>query len=104
MSKVKQLLVLAPLLGAGCAQNDQQACASFGFQPGTNAFANCMMERDSQRRQALMTYMQMQAARPQPPMAVVQPVQPYQIPTTRTTYTNCNSVGNLVFCNSTTPQ
>jgi hypothetical protein len=28
---------------------DQQSCAGFGFQPGTDAFANCMMQTSQQR-------------------------------------------------------
>ena len=38
----------------GCAtqlhQRDQLACSGYGFQPGTEAFANCMMQRDLVRR------------------------------------------------------
>lgn len=28
---------------------DQDKCASFGFQPGTDAFANCMMQQSAKR-------------------------------------------------------
>ncbi len=28
---------------------DQQQCSSYGFKPGSNAFANCMMQQDQRR-------------------------------------------------------
>jgi hypothetical protein len=44
---------------AGCADgaqsrtrrqvSDQQRCSSYGYEPGTDAFANCMMHRDEKR-------------------------------------------------------
>lgn len=49
------LLALLPLAAAGCVSAedqraaDQNKCASFGFQPGTDAFANCMMKQNAQR-------------------------------------------------------
>lgn len=30
---------------------DQAKCSSFGFQPATNEFANCMLELDRQRQE-----------------------------------------------------
>jgi hypothetical protein len=54
--KMRYLLIaLVPLAVAGCISAedqramDQDKCSSFGFQPGTNSFANCMMEQSSQR-------------------------------------------------------
>ncbi|TCQ74469.1 hypothetical protein EDF68_11635 [Ochrobactrum sp. BH3] len=44
------LLALVPLAVAGCVtaeEVDQDKCSSFGFRPGTNAFANCMMEQSA---------------------------------------------------------
>ncbi|WP_246683458.1 hypothetical protein [Brucella anthropi] len=44
------LLALAPLAIAGCVTADevyQETCTSFGFRPGTDAFANCMMEQSA---------------------------------------------------------
>lgn len=49
------LLAFLPLAAAGCVSAedqraaDQNKCASFGFQPGTDAFANCMMKQNAQR-------------------------------------------------------
>lgn len=49
------LIALAPLAIAGCVSAedqramDQDKCASYGYQQGTNRFADCMMERDQQR-------------------------------------------------------
>ncbi|WP_425287446.1 hypothetical protein [Paramesorhizobium deserti] len=43
------------LMLAGCVSPeeqramDQDKCSSFGFAQGTDAFANCMMQQDSQR-------------------------------------------------------
>ncbi|MBA8862846.1 hypothetical protein FHW19_004598 [Ochrobactrum anthropi] len=44
------LLALVPLAVAGCVtaeEVDQDKCSSFGFRPGTDAFANCMMEQSA---------------------------------------------------------
>ncbi|MGI8389175.1 hypothetical protein [Brucella anthropi] len=57
--KLRYLLsALVPLAVAGCVtaeEVDQDKCSSFGFRPGTDAFANCMMEQsaraDDERRQ-----------------------------------------------------
>jgi hypothetical protein len=49
------LIALAPLAVAGCVSSedqramDQEKCASFGFRPETNAFADCMMKQSTQR-------------------------------------------------------
>lgn len=49
------LLVLAPLALAGCVSADDQRaadqnkCASYGYEPGTDRFADCMMTQDNQR-------------------------------------------------------
>jgi hypothetical protein len=52
------LLALGTLLLSGCVTpeqkaaeqhaNDQRKCEGFGFQPGTDKFAECMMQRDAQ--------------------------------------------------------
>lgn len=50
-------LCLAAALG-GCASSEnraaenRQACVSYGFEPGTEGFANCMTQSDAQRSQA----------------------------------------------------
>lgn len=44
------LLAFVPLAIAGCVAADevyQDTCTSFGFRPGTDAFANCMMEQSA---------------------------------------------------------
>jgi len=61
MTKLKLrhlLLAFAPLAIAGCVtaeEVDRDTCASFGFRPDTDTFANCMMEQsaraDDERRQ-----------------------------------------------------
>jgi hypothetical protein len=45
---------------AACAsqESDAQACAGYGYQPGTGAFADCMMQRDVRRRVAYAGAMQ----------------------------------------------
>lgn len=49
------LIALVPLALAGCVSaedqrtTDQDKCASYGYRPGTNRFADCMMEQDQQR-------------------------------------------------------
>jgi hypothetical protein len=58
MPRLATLALLLPLLG-GCAvaqaiddmerQADQSACDGFGFQRGTTAYANCMMQQSAQR-------------------------------------------------------
>lgn len=61
------------LLG-GCAQQilnaSQSACASYGFAPGTNAFASCVQTEFS-RRQAMIQQGLGSLAQPQQP---IQPV------------------------------
>ncbi|MCR6650566.1 MAG: hypothetical protein NVV73_03220 [Cellvibrionaceae bacterium] len=48
-------LLFLPLAVAGCVSTedqramDQDKCSSFGFQMGTDAFANCMMQQNAQR-------------------------------------------------------
>lgn len=50
-------LCLAATLG-GCASSgnraaeNRQACVSYGFEPGTESFDNCMTQSDAQRSQA----------------------------------------------------
>lgn len=44
------VLAFVPLAVAGCVTADdvyRDNCASFGFRPGTDAFANCMMEQSA---------------------------------------------------------
>ncbi|MFC3723108.1 hypothetical protein [Neoaquamicrobium sediminum] len=48
-------ILLLPFAAAGCVSTDDQRamdaekCNSFGFQPGTDGFATCMMRQDAQR-------------------------------------------------------
>lgn len=48
-------ILLLPLAIAGCVSAedqrtaDQEKCASYGYQPGTEGFANCMMSQDFNR-------------------------------------------------------
>ncbi|MGD1827165.1 Lipoprotein [Chromobacterium violaceum] len=53
----------APILTA-CASPeeiramDQQTCANYGFKPGTDTFANCMMKRSDKRADDMRANMQ----------------------------------------------
>jgi len=83
---------------AGCAdpgQGDAGRCASYGWTPGTDGFAQCMQSADTQRRAILGNYLMMRAAQPPPqvpfyPMQVQQPVR---------LQTTCQRVGDSTFCN-----
>ena len=57
MTKLGRAAALALLFGAlaGCNAEEQkkldmQACTGYGFQPGTNEFATCMMQTAQQRQ------------------------------------------------------
>lgn len=39
-------------VSAGHQADDQKKCTGYGFQPGTNAFAECMMKLDDKREGA----------------------------------------------------
>lgn len=50
-------VLMACVLLAGCAQirearqaRDADACTRYGFTPGTDGYANCLMQRDNTRR------------------------------------------------------
>ncbi|HEY0292898.1 MAG TPA: hypothetical protein VGC51_11300 [Hansschlegelia sp.] len=53
------LILLALLALAGCAtqeqlaEADKQKCRGYGMRPGTEAFANCRMTLDVERRREL---------------------------------------------------
>ncbi|TPN48230.1 MULTISPECIES: hypothetical protein [unclassified Mesorhizobium] len=54
--KMRYLLIaLVPLAVAGCVSTedqraaDQEKCASYGYRPGSNSFADCMRDQDEQR-------------------------------------------------------
>lgn len=54
------LFALLPLAVAGCVtaeEVDQDKCSSFGFRPGTDAFANCMMEQSARHDDEERRYM-----------------------------------------------
>lgn len=46
------------VLLAGCATSEQnsQTCAGYGFSPGTEPFANCMMKLDEQQSARLSSF------------------------------------------------
>lgn len=58
-------ILLLPLAITGCVSTedqqaaDRQKCSSYGFAPGTDAFANCMMnsdwKRDDDQRQTMQS-------------------------------------------------
>ncbi|HEY4191495.1 MAG TPA: hypothetical protein VGM46_02515 [Mesorhizobium sp.] len=56
MTAFRYLFVaLVPLVLAGCIsdedqrQMDQEKCDSYGFRPGSNSFASCMMKQNERR-------------------------------------------------------
>jgi hypothetical protein len=54
------LLALLPLVVAGCVtaeEVDQDKCSSFGFRPGTDAFASCMMQQSARHDDEERRYM-----------------------------------------------
>ncbi len=72
----------------------QNTCASYGFQPGTDAFANCMMRIDQMQRaqanQAVQAYIQQSQEQTNALNAQVRANRPVQ--------TQCYRVGNSVQC------
>lgn len=44
-------LIALSLTLAACTSS-QEVCANYGFKPGTDAFANCLMQRDALAMQA----------------------------------------------------
>lgn len=66
------IVLLFPLTLAACSTTDndrvadQNKCSSYGFEPGTDGFANCMMKRDNRRadqqtdQQKTMTWLEQQ--------------------------------------------
>ncbi len=72
----------------------QNTCASYGFQPGTDAFANCLMRIDQMQRgqanQAVQAYIQQSQEQTNALNAQVRANRPVQ--------TQCYRVGNSVQC------
>ena len=72
------LLVVVTLGGCASSENrdaeNRQACASYGFEPGTDSFANCMTQSDAQRRQAAADRQREQNEPSEAPIAVPIPV------------------------------
>ncbi|MBX5463856.1 MAG: hypothetical protein IRZ28_22555 [Steroidobacteraceae bacterium] len=70
---------------AGCASDaeiaagDRAKCQSYGFQPGTDGFANCLMRRESARWDAIAQGFQ-------------------SVPAPRQTY--CNTIGGVTSCST----
>jgi len=50
---MRWLILATVLLLGACATNHQEACAAYGFKPGTDAFANCLMTREAQLNDAI---------------------------------------------------
>lgn len=74
---MKAAALTALLLFAGCAEqiraSQRSQCHSYGFIERTQAFANCMMQADLQRRQAWAT-----AWAPAPVVYVAPPIPVYR--------------------------
>jgi hypothetical protein len=54
---MRVVLVLFLLLLAACDHSgaDAYTCSGYGFQPGTDGYAGCLMQRDGGRRSAAAT-------------------------------------------------
>jgi len=77
--------------------SDQQRCESFGFELGTEAYANCRLQIDTSRRAAAAALLGLQQ-RPlyvPPPAAVVRPAPVLRAPNTTT---SCFALGNTINC------
>lgn len=67
MIRMLACMVTLSFLLLGCASQqklqaaDSQRCAGYGFKPGTDAFANCMMTQSSQREAQQAAAMRAQA-------------------------------------------
>lgn len=97
---MKYSIIFMVLLAGGCAspqerqaqyaQNIQSRCEAYGFQPGTDAFANCMMQIDQQNRASAQQFILNQS---KPVPQTYQVIQPR--PTTNTT---CTTFGGQMNC------
>ena len=72
------LLVVVTLGGCASSENrdaeSRQACVSYGFEPGTDSFANCMTQSDAQRSQAAADRQREKNEPSEAPVAVPVPV------------------------------
>ena len=52
---MRKLITLAMLLAlTGCAGMDRRRCTEYGYEQGSQAFADCMQNQDTKRSIALM--------------------------------------------------
>ncbi len=68
MGKIVVLASLLMLSGCNMGQRDANNCQTYGFTPGTDAFAQCMQNAAMQRQAAISQFMaiqQQQAAQQQ---------------------------------------
>lgn len=82
MLRTVMVAALTALVLAGCSTTaeerrvrDQQTCRGYGFVEGSEAFANCMMQLDLDRRAAQRERMNTPSVFP-PTVVVVQPQNP----------------------------
>ena len=47
---IKRLSIVALLTALGGCMNASEACDGYGFESGTTAYSQCLMEQDAQRR------------------------------------------------------
>lgn len=81
--------------------SDADRCQSYGWEPGTDGFAQCTQSADTQRRAIIGSYLLMRAAQPpqqqqQVPFYAMPPLQQQQPVRLQTT---CQRLGETVFCN-----
>lgn len=90
MRVIFTLLAASVCLG-GCQTVDAANCRGYGYTPGTDAFADCMRQQDTFRRQALLSTgtALMIASQPPPQPVVIAP-----------SNTTCTRFGNTVNCRS----
>jgi hypothetical protein len=103
-----QIIIAAMALASvlsGCAKPDDQVCASYGYEPGTPGFGNCMMQREQQRMQAASMFLNVKQQQQQQNQQLLfqQQMNAIQNSTYRpsTTNTTCFPIGNTLSCNST---
>lgn len=80
MHKTLIATVLATLVLAGCTTtaeerlaNDRNTCRAYGFTEGSEAFANCLLQLDLDRRAAQRDRMDRIRFDPPPRIVIVQP-------------------------------
>lgn len=99
---MRYLILAGALVLTSCITTEEQRiaryherCAGYGFTPGTDSFATCVMQQDAARRQigAAILGAALSKQQPERRLQVIIPGTPHISCTSRTvgntTYTNC---------------